>query len=259
MSSNGWTGPTTRRRSRCAARSSAACSTSRPGTTRGSSSRDGGRSPRKWASSTTISTAAGLICAAIPSPLPIFPSASSSIAGSASTSNGRTTAPSPPITTSSPSVRPIAATCETACPDLLHTQSPAAEAVPSHREVLVDDALVGLQIGRRTGKADFALFEDIDAIREGHHELQVLLRQHDRQPGRLELGHALPQQLHDQRCQPLGRLVEQQQLRIAHQRAGDRQHLLLATRQHAAAPVANLGQVGKQREHLLLPPGGLAA
>jgi glutathione S-transferase len=73
---------------------------------------------RKWASSTIISIAAGLLCAARPSPSPTFPSASWSIAGSASTSNGRTTAPSLPTTTSSPSVRPIGVTCVTACRDL---------------------------------------------------------------------------------------------------------------------------------------------
>ena len=38
----------------------------------------------------------------------------------------------------------------------------------------------------------------------------------------------------DQRRQPFERLVEQQQLRVEHQRAADRQHLLLAARQLVA-------------------------
>ena len=40
--------------------------------------------------------------------------------------------------------------------------------------------------------------------------------------------------LHDQRRQALRRLVEHQQLRVEQQRAGDRQHFLLAARKLAA-------------------------
>jgi hypothetical protein len=48
----------------------------------------------------------------------------------------------------------------------------------------------------------------------------------------------LHQVAHDDRRQPLERLVEQDDLRIAHQRARDRQHLLLAARQVGAAAAA---------------------
>src|SRR5690606_41537472 len=41
--------------------------------------------------------------------------------------------------------------------------------------------------------------------------------------------------LDDERGEPQRRLVEQEQLRPRHQRAADRQHLLLAARQRAAA------------------------
>ena len=44
------------------------------------------------------------------------------------------------------------------------------------------------------------------------------------------------------RHQPLGRLVEQDDLRLQHHRPGDRQHLLLAARQRAAGLVAPLGE-----------------
>src|SRR5260370_14276080 len=77
----------------------------------------------------------------------------------------------------------------------------------SHGEILVDDALVGLQIRRRAGEAYLPLFEDIDAVGERHHELQGLLGQHDRQPGRLEFGHTLAQQFDDPRRQSLRPLV----------------------------------------------------
>jgi hypothetical protein len=54
---------------------------------------------------------------------------------------------------------------------------------------------------------------------------------------------------HNQRRQPKRGLVEQQQPRPAHQGAADRQHLLLAARQGAAALLAPLGQPGEHLEH----------
>ena len=53
----------------------------------------------------------------------------------------------------------------------------------------------------------------------------------------------------DQRGEPERRFVEQQQPRPAHQRAPDRQHLLLAARQRAAALPAPFFEDRKQREH----------
>ena len=51
---------------------------------------------------------------------------------------------------------------------------------------------------------------------------------------------------HDDRREPLERLVKQQNLRLAHQRAGDRQHLLLAAGKIGAAAGAPLLE---PREH----------
>ena len=53
----------------------------------------------------------------------------------------------------------------------------------------------------------------------------------------------------DQRRQAQRRLVEQEQARAAHQRARDRQHLLLAAGERAAALVDALLEARKQREH----------
>ena len=64
---------------------------------------------------------------------------------------------------------------------------------------------------------------------------------------------AAQQLLDDDRRQALGRLVEQQQLRVEHQRAGDRQHLLLAARELVAEVGAALGEA---REHLVDPRDG---
>jgi hypothetical protein len=52
-----------------------------------------------------------------------------------------------------------------------------------------------------------------------------------------------------------GRLVEKDQERIAHQGAGDGEHLLLAAAQLSAELVLALRQVGKQRKQLLRRPG----
>ena len=57
--------------------------------------------------------------------------------------------------------------------------------------------------------------------------------------------------LDDQRCKAERRFVEQQQPRPRHQRTADRQHLLLAARQRAAALVDALLQPREQIEHLL--------
>ena len=56
------------------------------------------------------------------------------------------------------------------------------------------------------------------------------------------------------RRQALGRLVDQDQVGIAHQRAAHRQHLLLAAGQHAGGVVLALAQVGKQPEHVVERP-----
>ena len=52
--------------------------------------------------------------------------------------------------------------------------------------------------------------------------------------------------LHDQRRQPLRRLVQQQQLRVQQQRARDRQHLLLAAGKLPALVALAFGQARKQ-------------
>ncbi len=58
----------------------------------------------------------------------------------------------------------------------------------------------------------------------------------------------------DDRRKPLGGFVQQQQPRIAHQRAGDCQHLLLATRKLIAPVVDTLFQPGEQVEYAFFVP-----
>src|SRR5207244_4780736 len=62
----------------------------------------------------------------------------------------------------------------------------------------------------------------------------------------------------DQRSQPQAWLVEQQQARQAHERAADRQHLLLATTQGASQLIASLRQDWKHLKDPLEGTGALA-
>src|SRR4051812_43646748 len=64
-----------------------------------------------------------------------------------------------------------------------------------------------------------------------HRRAHVLLDEQDGRAVGADLADRLEQRLHDQRRQPLARLVEQQQLRPGHQRARDGELLLLAAAQ----------------------------
>ena len=59
---------------------------------------------------------------------------------------------------------------------------------------------------------------------------------------------------HHQGGQAQTRLIQQQQLRLAHERPADRQHLLFPARQRAAALGQPLLQAGKQMEDLIPGP-----
>ena len=63
----------------------------------------------------------------------------------------------------------------------------------------------------------------------------------------------------DQRRQALGGLVEDQQRRVGHQRPADRQHLLLAAGELAAAVAAALGQAREQAVDAVEGPARRAA
>src|SRR5271163_863480 len=95
------------------------------------------------------------------------------------------------------------------------------------------------QIAARALQSDFAVDHDIAAMRELERVESVLL---DEKNGeivafveRADRGEDL---LHEERRQTERRLVEEDEPRPAHQRASDRQHLLLAAGQCAAALLA---------------------
>ena len=103
------------------------------------------------------------------------------------------------------------------------------------REEARDRRLVDVLAG--VGMHDAAVLHDEDAVGDIEHEAQHLLADDDAEIAQVA---DVPQQprdvLDDRRLNALGRLVEQQDLRIAGERARDRELLLLAAGQVAAAP-----------------------
>src|SRR6185312_17245853 len=94
-------------------------------------------------------------------------------------------------------------------------------------EIRGADMLVREQLGAGAGQGDVAGLHHIAAMRETERVMRVLL---DQENGDLLLAvyraDDIENLLHDQRREAERRLVEQQELRPAHQCSGDRQHLL---------------------------------
>ena len=87
------------------------------------------------------------------------------------------------------------------------------------------------------------------AVGDRDQRLDILVDHQDRLAGLLQPRQALPDFLPDQRRQTFGRLVENEQPRIGHQRAADRQHLLLAAGQQIAHLVGAFREARKQLDH----------
>src|SRR5262245_2203116 len=92
---------------------------------------------------------------------------------------------------------------------------------------------------------NLALLDDVRAIRQPRRELEILLREQNGQALPLQRGDLLAEGLYDHGRQPLGRLVEEENTRIAHERARHREHLLLASGEAAPTPARQLPQLGK--------------
>ena len=77
-------------------------------------------------------------------------------------------------------------------------------------------------------------------------EMHVLLDQQNGQPRLLQLLQRLEQLIDDDRRKAERQLVDDQDVGIRHQAAGDRHHLLLAAGQRAGDLALPLGEPGKQ-------------
>src|SRR5579872_2048961 len=96
------------------------------------------------------------------------------------------------------------------------------------REPLMQD--VGLVAHRLGAEAldDVAVVDDVDAVGEAEGGGKVLLDEHDRLASLDERTAGGEKIVDDDRREAFEGLVEEQELRIADEAAGDREHLLLA-------------------------------
>ena len=98
---------------------------------------------------------------------------------------------------------------------------------------------------------DAPVLDHIGAVGGAQDVVHVLLDDQDGEIEVAQIAHELEQQVHIERRQALGRLVEQEDARLRHQRAADRQHLLLAAAERARHLGAALGQHRQQLVDLI--------
>mmetsp|Transcript_3835 Transcript_3835/g.9332 ORF Transcript_3835/g.9332 Transcript_3835/m.9332 type:complete len:237 (+) Transcript_3835:425-1135(+) len=94
----------------------------------------------------------------------------------------------------------------------------------------------------------------IAALGDLERDGELLLDQQHAQPPRLQCLQVFGHQLDDLGRQALGGLVDHDQVGVAHQRAAQRQHLLLATREHAGLGVLALLQAREHPVHVVEAP-----
>ena len=117
--------------------------------------------------------------------------------------------------------------------------------------------VVAADFGDASGEDDPAGVQDNDVIGELERELDVLLDEHDRLALALQPRDRAADLGDDERREAFGGLVHQQHARVAHQRAADREHLLLAARERAGGLGVPFVQAREQLEDTLDGPGPL--
>jgi hypothetical protein len=125
-----------------------------------------------------------------------------------------------------------------------------------HAEELAGAVGVGQQLGRGPGPGHPPLVDDDGVGRHPADDGQVLLDEQDRHLlGRT--GQHVGDLRDQQRSQPLGGLVDQQQLVVVEQQPGDRHHLLLTARQRPGELAAALLQLGEEVVDPVVVVGGV--
>src|SRR5438128_9388488 len=122
-----------------------------------------------------------------------------------------------------------------------------------HPEELEPELRVRVERARGALPDDRAVADHVRPVRERERQVGVLLDQQDRRRAPQLAQHG-PHHLHDRRRQTLEGLVEQQEVHVAHERAGDRQELELTARQGRAAGVPEGQELGECREDALDGP-----
>src|SRR4051794_14174523 len=123
-------------------------------------------------------------------------------------------------------------------------------------------ALVVAEVRRRVVERHMPGLEHVAALRHVERVVRVLLDEHDRRALLVDLADHVVDAVDDDRRQAERRLVEEQQLRLGHQGAADREHLLLAAGHRAALLTLALLEAREQRVHaveVLADAGGIAA
>src|SRR5688572_9467380 len=106
----------------------------------------------------------------------------------------------------------------------------------------------GIHVGPAPARDDLAALHHEVLVRERAREVVVLLDQQDRHlAGLCERADRALDVLDDRGLDALGRLVENEELRLHRERARNRELLLLAAREVAAAPVQHLPEHRKHR------------
>src|SRR6266851_9878967 len=114
--------------------------------------------------------------------------------------------------------------------------------------------LVVPEFGRCALEHYAAMAHDVDTMRYPHCDREFLLHQQNRDAAPGDLGEQVADLVYDEGSQSFGGLVDHDEFRVAHQRAANCQHLLLAARQHAGRGVRPGCKVGKHLQHVLQPP-----
>src|SRR5205814_1502310 len=109
---------------------------------------------------------------------------------------------------------------------------------------------VGLeQLIRGSGQDELAGLHHVRAAGAGQRETHVLLDEQDAETAAVDGGERFVDARHDAWRDSQRRLIEEQELRPAHQRASNREHLLLAARKRSRQLAAAFGENGKQLPH----------
>jgi diketogulonate reductase-like aldo/keto reductase len=126
-----------------------------------------------------------------------------------------------------------------------------------HAEVPLHGLLVRAQFLGRGLVHDLPVREDVHAVGEVERDANVLFDEQHGDAGVADVLDDLHDAVDDERCKPLGRFVEHEEVGAGDERASDREHLLFATREVAPAVLAALVEVLERIEHPLQVPAVL--
>src|SRR3954462_1786140 len=145
-----------------------------------------------------------------------------------------------------PAILPFAGWCGTR---RLATPGP-----PSYAEIAALQLSIGAELGRAAAPDDAAFLQHVMPVGDARQRPDVLVDEEKRKALGLELGNRAIDLLANERCQAFGRFVEDQEARVGHERAADREHLLLAARELVTVVRLPLAELRKERENALERP-----